>query len=185
MKKMGCFLLLLAFVQTAFAADPSEEGVPTSPLTVYCGGISGGAFFALNEELSEESEQFLRLSFINTILIKEKANLFIDVDWFAPGNNYGASLGFDFVLSRSQFQPLIGAGIGAHLFNKTGNEFGEDFGASATAHLGFLLDLTERVLIQVRAPFHIVFNADKDMGMGINIGFLFSDKFRRVGKLNY
>jgi len=182
------FILLTTcslFFHSAFSADPSEEGVKTTPVNVYSGGIGGGSFFALNEQLQDESEQYLKLSFINSIYLHKSINLFIDVDWFIPGSNFGTDLGFDLMLSRSDFIPFIGIGTGAHIFNKAGNEFGEDFGSSATAHLGFLLDLSDRLQIRIRVPYKIVFNADKDQGVGLELGFLFSDKFRRIKKLNY
>jgi hypothetical protein len=185
MKKTGFLWLLLVGIQLVFSADPSEEGVKTSPVTIYSGGIAGGAFFALSDELSEESEQYLKLAFINNIYVIEPVNLFVDVNWFAPGNNFGADLGFDLVFSRSDFQGFLGAGVGAHVFNKTGNEFGDDFGPSATAHVGFALGLGERVQVQARIPFHIALNAATDMCIGLDIGFLFSDKFKKVKKLNY
>jgi hypothetical protein len=186
MKKLAFILItvLIAFFP-AFSGDPTEEGIGTSPVTVYSGGIGAGAFFALSEEFRKESEQYLKLAFINSIQLKEKVDLFIDADWFLPGNNFGADLGFDFMFSRSAFSLFAGLGVGAHHFGKAGNEFGEDFGASATAHLGFLLDLSDRLLLRIRLPYHIVFNADKDMAVGLDIGFLFSDKFRRTKKLNY
>ncbi|MFC1584996.1 acyloxyacyl hydrolase [Fibrobacterota bacterium] len=157
----------------------------TTPLSVYSGGLGGGAIFALSERLSDESEQYLKLSFVNSLYLRENLNLFVDIDWFAPGGNYGADLGFDFMFSRSDLRPFMGAGLGAHLFDKKGRNFGENLGASATVHMGFLLDLTDRLQIRVRIPYHIVFNADKDQGIGVDLGFLFSDKFRRVKKLNY
>jgi hypothetical protein len=185
MRKTLIIFTALFCIQSALAADPSEEGVPTSPVTVYSGGIAGGAFFPLNDELEPESKSFLKLSFINTVHLTDHMELFLDADWFAPGNNYGMDLGFNFLLTSSGFRPFLGAGVGAHVFDKAGKDFGENFGPSATAHAGFLLDLSDRLQIQVRVPYHFTANQAKDHSIGLDIGFLFSDKFRHVKKLNY
>jgi len=183
---MRKFLLaLIIIVSGSLAADSSEKGVPTSPLVVYSGGIGAGSIFSLNDELSDESEQFLKLSFINSIHLQNNISMFLDLDWFIPGDNYGADLGFDFFLSQSAFRPLIGLGVGAHSFDKKGSDFGQTIGMSGTAHLGFLLDLTENMQIRVRVPYHFVANSTRDHAVGLDIGFLFSDKFRKVKKLNY
>ncbi|MFC1584636.1 hypothetical protein ACFL5V_03710 [Fibrobacterota bacterium] len=185
MIKYITLLISLVGLNAVLADDPSEKGVPTSPLTVYSGGIGGGAAFSLNDELSRESEQFFKLSFINSMRYKENLNLFMDVDWFIPGNNYGVDFGIDYLLSSSEFSPFLGMGVGAHYFDKEGADFGENVGASATVHLGFLLDLSDALQIRVRVPYHFTANDARDQAIGLDIGFLFSDRFRHIKKLNY
>jgi hypothetical protein len=168
-----------------WAGDPSEKGVPTSPLTIYSGGFGAGASHALNEELKARQENFLKLTFANTVFFTDNLAVFFDADWFLPGSNLGADIGFDFMLvSRGAFRPFIGAGIGAHYFDK-GNRFGDDFGPSGTAHLGFTIDLSDRVQMRVRVPYHLVGGETPDHLVGLDIGFLFSNQFRHVKKLDY
>ncbi|MBN2035231.1 MAG: hypothetical protein JW768_00680 [Chitinispirillaceae bacterium] len=186
MIKQACTITtLLAMCFSVWAGDPSEKGVPTSPLTVYSGGFGVGASRALNEELKAEQPNLVKLSFVNTVFFKKHIGVFFDVDWFLPGSNFGADLGFDFVLAdKSGFRPFIGAGVGAHYFDK-GNRFGEDFGPSGTVHVGFALDLTDRVQMRMRIPYNLVGNESPDHTIGLEVGFLFSNKHRRVLKLDY
>jgi len=67
MKKIVLLWVLSLGMFPAAASDPSEEGVPTSPVTAYSGGVAGGAFFVVSEKYSNEPEQYLKLAFINSI----------------------------------------------------------------------------------------------------------------------
>ena len=165
--------------------DPSEKGVPTSPLGIYTGGITVGAIRAMNDELKKEQSTFLKLSFTNSFYFREDMSLFLDADWFIPGKNFGADFGFDFIPFRGDVRPFIGAGVGAHYFTKPGVKFGDNFGPSGTVHLGCIIDLTDRVQIKVRVPLHIVGNEAVDQGAGIDIGMMFGSRFRNVKKLDY
>ncbi|MBN1307828.1 MAG: hypothetical protein JXA18_07920 [Chitinispirillaceae bacterium] len=182
---------LLVIVVTAIscgsvlhAADPSEEGVPTSPLKIYGGGFAVGALMSINEELQDVSKQFFRLSFVNTFSVRDHLGLFLDVDWFIPYMNAGADVGIDILFSRSDFRPFAGLGCGAHYIDRD-EEFGDSFGPSITAHAGFTLDLTDNVAVRMRLPYHIIFNERRDHGVGLDFGFIFSSRFKKVRKLNY
>jgi outer membrane protein W len=184
-KKVTAVAAILGMCLFVWADDPSEKGVPTSPLTIYSGGFGVGASHPLNDELKAEQSNYLKLSLVNTVFFKDNIAVFFDADWFAPGGNFGADLGFDFVIANSGgFRPFIGAGIGAHYFDK-GNDFGDDFGPSGTAHIGFALDLSDRVQMRVRVPYHLVGGETQDHLIGLDVGFLFSNKFRNVKKLDY
>jgi hypothetical protein len=173
---------VLCMCLSAWAGDPSEKGVPTSPLTIYSGGFGVGASRGLNDELKDN---YLKLTLANTVFFRDNVAVFFDADWFLPGSNFGADLGFDFMLtSKGDFRPFIGAGVGAHYFDK-GNDFSDDFGPSGTAHIGFTLDLSDRVQMRVRVPYHLVGSATPGHLIGLEAGFLFSNKFRRVKKLDY
>lgn len=185
MKLIPILTTLLLFSGTLFAADQSEKGVPTSPVTAYSGGFGIGAIYALNPELREKSEQFMKLSFINTLYFSNNASLFMDFDWLAPGNNSGMDMGFDLLLADGPVNPFMGMGVGIHILDKEGQNFGQNFGPSATIHMGMLLDLTDAMQIRIRVPYHLVGNAARDQGIGIDIGFLFKDRFSHVKKLNY
>ncbi|MBN1128152.1 MAG: hypothetical protein JXA71_04165 [Chitinispirillaceae bacterium] len=184
-KKITAVSAVLGMCLSTWAADPSEKGVPTSPLTIYSGGFGVGASHPLNDELKAQQSNFLKLTLANTVFFKDNVAVFIDADWFLPGSNFGADLGFDFMIrSSGTFRPFIGAGIGAQYFDK-GNDFGDDFGPSGTVHLGLVLDLSDHVQMRVRVPYHLVGSETPDHLIGLEVGFLFSNKFRRVKKLDY
>jgi hypothetical protein len=183
-KKAIVLAAILSMAATIAAEDPSEKGIPTSPLTIYSGGIGVGAFRSLNKDLQAEQEIFLKVSFENTVYFKENIGVFIDVDWFIPGNNYGADLGFDFIPVTGSFRPFIGAGVGAHYFDKTG-KFGDNIGPSGTVHIGVALDLTNRVQMRIRVPYFVTADKANDQTIGAEIGFLFSGRFKNIKKLNY
>ena len=184
MKRTIVTASILICAVLAAADDPSEKGVPTSPLTIYSGGLGAGAFLSLNEELKRESNEFLKLSFINSIYFKDYLSLFIDINWFGPGSNFGADLGMDFLLADSDFKPFMGMGVGAQYFDKKG-DFGDNFGPMVTLRLGFLLDVTDRLQVRLCVPYYFVANETRDNTAGMEIGLLFSDRFRKVRKLNY
>jgi hypothetical protein len=185
MNKKIFFLIGAVCLNIVYATDDSERGVPSSPLTIWSAGIGAGGVVALNDELRAQSEQLLKLSFLNSIYITDRVNLFCDLDWFGPGSNFGADLGADFLLMDGRFRPFLGLGAGAHYFEKNGNNFGRNFGPSITAHIGFVLDVTERVHVQVRLPVYLVANTTRDQAAGVEIGMLFSRPYRYVKKLKY
>jgi len=174
-------------IQTAFASDPSEKGVPTSPLSIYSGGLGLGAMRAINDSLKNQTKNstFLKVSFINSVYLMENMSLFIDVDWLAPGLNFGTDFGFDIYATNTQFRPFIGAGLGVRYFDKEKVRFGDKFGPSGTVHAGVVFDVTEQLQMRFRMPYQITANETFDQTVGFDIGFLFSDKFRKVKKLNY
>ncbi len=185
MKKIVASLLLMAVVaQVALAGDPSEQGVKTSPLKIYAGGIGAGAMLPLNEEFETYKTRFLKLSFINTWQFQEYTALFLDMNWYAPDNDFGLDAGFDFLLSSSSFRPFFGFGIGGHYFEKT-DDFNKNFAPSASAHVGFMVDITESVQVRLRIPYVVMLNESRDHGAGFDMGVMFTDKLRKVRKLNY
>jgi hypothetical protein len=184
MKKVMVLAALVGLAQVAWADDPSEKGVPTSPLTIYSGGIAIGGVHSLNNELKDEQPQFLKLSFVNTVYFREHVGVFFDVDWLLKGTNVGADLGFDFQPFSGVFRPFIGAGVGARYFDKKGS-FGDNIGPSGTVHAGFSLDLSETVQMRVRVPYYVVANKAQDHAIGLDVGFLFSNRYRTIKKLNY
>lgn len=184
-KQVAVVAALLGLVQAALAEDPTEKEIPTSPVTIYSGGFGVGGFRALNKELKKEQLNFLKLSFENTVYFKENIGVFFDADWFAPGNNFGADIGFDFQPLTGDFRPFLGLGVGAHYFEKAGGEFGNNFGPSGTIHVGFTVDLSDQVQMRMRVPYYMVGNEVTDHTVGMEVGFLFSGKFRHIKKLNY
>jgi hypothetical protein len=183
MRKAIVFAAVLGMA--AWAGDPSEKGVPTSPLRIYSGGFCAGGVQAINEKLQDEQKNYLKLSLQNMWMFRKHAAVFFDINWFLPGVNPGLDLGFDFVPMTGSFRPFVGAGIGGHYFDKQSGKFGDKFGPSATIHAGFAIDLTDRAQVRFRVPYYIIANATDDQLAGFEVGFLFSPRFKHVKKLNY
>ncbi len=184
MNKYKIIFILLVWGAPLFSEERKRLVATESPLITYSAGFAGGAFTAMNDELREKSDNFLKLSFANNIALSDQLNFFMDLNYFGPGNNYGGDVGMDFILPTGRFQPFLGMGVGFHHFDKKGT-FGENIGVSGTIHLGFLVRLTDMVTLRVRAPFHFVANVDRDYLAGIDIGFLFSDRLWKTKKLTY
>jgi|WetSurMetagenome_2_1015567.scaffolds.fasta_scaffold477247_1 hypothetical protein len=183
MRKAIVFAVVLGMA--AWAGDASEKGVPTSPLRIYSGGICAGGVQALNTKLQDEQKNYLKLSLQNRWSFRKNAAVFFDINWFLPGVNPGADIGFDLIPMAGSFHPFIGAGIGGHYFDKSTGKFGDKFGPSATVHVGFSLDLTDRAQVRMRVPYYYVGNKTEDQVVGVEVGFLFSGRFKHVQKLNY
>ena len=177
-------LFLLSGFATASGNDPTEKDVFKSPLHVYSGGIGAGAFYSMSEELRAQNEQTLKFTQTNLLNIKEDLALFFDLDAYFPDFSWGANLGFDFMPGNSGFRPLIGFGAGMNTFEK-GLPFGNELGASITAHVGFILGLTEKMKIRMRIPYTFVTNDTRDQVVGLDISFLWSSRFSHIKKLNY
>lgn len=185
MKRFWLMTAVLASCYSSlYAADPSEQGVYTSPLTTYGWGLGVGGVAAINDELRDKSENFLRVSFVNSVFFKDRVSIFFDASWYAPGVNFGGDVGVDYFLSKSDFRPFLGIGVGAAYFDKT-DDFGDNIGPSATAHLGFLFDINESVQLRFRMPFTYILNETRDQFGGLEVSVLISDKFKRVKKLEY
>lgn len=184
MKKILTLLPILLCMQIAIA-DSSEDSVSKSPLSVYSGGISAGGFKSFTDDLNDVSSVFLKVSFLNMVYLNDKINLFFDIDWFIPGKNVGSDFGVNFLLATSKFKPLFGIGAGAHYFHRDKSDFGDNIGISGKVHIGFLLDVTETVAVSCRIPCHITGNTKIDGCIGFEAGLVFSNKYKKVKKLNY
>lgn len=175
---------VVLFTSNLFASDPSEKGIYTSPLTTYSWGLGAGGVVALNKELKRESNNYLKVSFVNSVYFKEHVSVFFDANWYGLGLNFGGDVGVDYYLSKSDFRPFLGIGVGAAYFDKTDN-FSDNIGPAATVHLGFIFDINESVQLRFRAPYTYVANEARDHYAAIDVGLLFTDKFKRVKKLEY
>ena len=151
----------------AHAADPSEEGVPTSPLKIYGGGFATGALVSLNEELQEVSRQFFRLSMVNTFTVRNGG--------VGVGNVLDVSL-----LALTPRRLGRGFGVGGHYIDRD-EAFGDAFGPSLTAHAGFSFDLSDHVAVRMRLPYHFVLTERRDHAAGLDFGFIFSNRFSVPG----
>jgi hypothetical protein len=158
-----------------------------SYISPYSIGLGGGVISSLNDELIDESPAFLKLSVSQSIHFQERWMAGLDLDWLAPGNNWGGDLTLDYLLATGNFKPFIGAGGGFRYFDKTGSSFGNDIGASGTVHAGMLLDVLDELQLRIRVPFHVVANTAGDRGVGVDVAFLFSSPLRntKIKKLQY
>lgn len=183
MKKMIVMLVMIC-TGLVFAEDESEKSVAKSPLKVYSGGLGVGSIVSINEELQNKSKQFVSVSLINSVYLQDHISLFIDANWFGPGENFAANIGADFFMTKSGFRPFVGLGVGVQYFDKT-DDFGDNIGPAGTVHAGFLLDVTDQFQVRFRVPYYAVANETRDHAAGLEVGFLFSPRFKNVKKLNY
>ncbi len=184
MPKIRLYLSLAlvgAFVNAFGAENSAGKLVSLKP---YSAGVQVGALGALNDDLADYSGQFLEFSFIQQFEVSPRVNMFLDLDYMLPDNNFGGRLGGDYLFASGGFRPFVGMGIGMHYFEKDGG-LAESFGPSATAHFGFLFDVMDEVQLRVRVPYLFVLNKSRDNLAGLEIGMLFSSPHRktRVQKL--
>lgn len=186
------FLPLLALAALPVAAEdlnlnekPDTVKVALSPYSL---GIGAGAIAALNPELKNESEMFFKVSVIQSIALNDFVTVGLDLDWLFPGANWGGALNLDYTMPVGRgLKPFIGVGAGMNSFDKSGQDFGQGFGPSATVHAGLLLDVMDELQLRIRVPFTIVADHDGDRTVGLDIGLLFSSPHRntKVKKLVY
>jgi hypothetical protein len=193
---MAIRTLALAALLGAAAAAPSARAedlnLNEKPDTVlaslapYSMGLGAGVISAVNDELSDRSAAFLKLSVIQSVQVSDHMAVGLDLDWMLPGQNWGGDLTIDYKMLTGAIKPFIGIGGGIRYFDK-GRPFGEDLGASGSLHAGLLLDVMDELQLRIRVPYHVVANKTTDQGVGIDVGFLFPSPLRapKVKKLKY
>jgi hypothetical protein len=156
-------------------------------LSPYSLGLGGGVLSSLNDELSDRSPTFLKLSLVQSIQFQDHWIAGLDLDWMLPGQSWGGDLTLDYLLATGGFKPFLGIGGGFRYFDKHGSDFGNDIGAAGTVHAGMLLDVLDELQLRIRVPFHVVANTAGDRGVGVDVAFLFSSPLRnsKVKKLKY
>jgi hypothetical protein len=185
------FAALLALAgQTVMAEELNLNETPDTvqvSLSPYSFGVGGGVITSLNDELSDRSPAFMKLSLIQSITFAERFNMGMDLDWLLPGQNWGLDLSLDYLLATGSIKPFLGAGGGFRYFDKRGSSFGNDIGAAGTVHAGMLIDVLDELQLRIRVPFHFVGNTAGDRGVGVDLGILFSSPHRntKVRKLKY
>ncbi len=156
----------------------------TSPLSTYAWGAGLGAVSPLNLSLSEKGDIF-KLQFANSLYIQRNVELFMDLNWVLADPSLGLDVGFDYVPMNSRFRPFGGMGLGIHTFPRSGQSYREALGPSVTAHLGFMADIGRRLQLQLRVPYHLTLNKDRDQILGFEIRLMFSGPYRDVKVLHY
>lgn len=193
---MAIRTLALAALLGAAAAAPSARAedlnlnekpdTVQASLSPYSLGLGAGVISAVNDELSNRSAAFLKLSVIQSMQFTDHLAAGLDLDWMLPGQNWGGDLTLDYLMATGAIKPFVGIGGGIRYFDKTG-PFGDNIGASGTVHAGLILDVIDEMQLRIRVPYHVVANKAMDQGVGIDVGFLFSSPLRttKVKKLKY
>jgi hypothetical protein len=190
MRKILSVLAVAAVLPGAlFAAggDRSEAGVPTSPLKILSYG-AGAAVMAATFDDAEEWGSAFGLSSNFLWRFMDNAALFADINWYYYENakNAGAEIGMDYFFASSSVRPFAGAGIGAHYYGDPARPDRDyKLGPSVRAHVGVEVGMTETVALRVMAPFRFTMTKANDVSVGLEVGFLYSDKVSKVRKLNY
>ena len=193
---MGIRSLAWAFSLSAVAAASSARAedlnlnekpdTVQASLSPYSLGLGAGVVSALNDELSDQSAAFLKLSVIQSMQFGEHVAAGMDLDWLLPGQNWGGELTLDYLMATGAIKPFVGVGGGFRYFDKPG-AFGDNLGAAGSVHAGLMLDVMDEMQLRIRVPFHVVANKAGDQGVGLDVGFLFSSPLRttKVKKLKY
>jgi hypothetical protein len=193
---MAIRTLALAALLGAAAAAPSARAedlnlnekpdTVQASLSPYSLGLGAGVISAVNDELSNRSAAFMKLSVIQSIQFTDHMAAGLDLDWMLPGQNWGGDLTLDYLMATGAIKPFVGVGGGIRYFDKAG-PFGDNIGASGTVHAGLLLDVIDEMQLRIRVPYHVVANKAMDQDVGIDVGFLFSSPLRttKVKKLKY
>ncbi len=155
-------------------------------LSPYSLGLGAGVISAVNEELSDRSAAFLKLSVIQSLQFTDHLAAGLDVDWMLPGQTWGGELTFDYLMATGAIKPFVGIGAGFRYVDKAG-DFGDNVGAAGSVHAGLLLDVMDELQLRIRVPYHVVANKTMVQGVGLDVGFLFSSPLRttKVKKLKY
>jgi hypothetical protein len=184
MKKSGLITSVCISILLMGSIVSAEETVSGSRLKIYSGGFSLGGSKPVSDSLEAFAEGMGNLSFVNTFFFRENVSFFWDVNWFFPKANLGTDLGIDFVLLTGDVRPFIGAGAGVQYFDKS-EEFSDNIGPSAVIHAGVAFELTDAVDVKVFVPYHIVMNKTRDQTVGVQFALMFSNRFKKVKKLEY
>jgi hypothetical protein len=186
---LAALLGVAAAAPSARAEDLNLNEKPDTvqaSLSPYSLGLGAGVVSAINDELSNESAAFLKLSVIQSLQFTEHTAAGLDLDWMLPGQNWGGELTFDYLMLTGSIKPFVGIGGGFRYFDKAG-PFGDNLGAAGSVHAGLLLDVLDEMQLRIRVPYFVVANKAGDQGVGLDVGFLFSSPLRttKVKKLKY
>lgn len=183
------FALLLA-AGSARAEDLNLNDRPettTVALSRYAIGPSIGVLGAVSGDMSDISQQFLSLSLAQSIRFQENWDLGLDVDWWAPGNNWGGMMSVSYLFGSAAFRPFVGAGAGLRSLDYDNEPFGKGLGVEAMVDAGLYLDVLDNLQMRVRVPYRVIANSHQDQAAGLDVSLLFSSGMRRtkVKKLTY
>lgn len=183
------FALLLA-AGTARAEDVNLNDRPETTqvaLSRYAIGPAIGVLGAVSGDMSTISQQFLSLSLAQSIRFRENWDMGLDVDWWAPGNNWGGDMSVSYLFGDAAFRPFVGAGAGLRSLDYNGEKFGKGLGVEGLVAAGLYLDVLDNLQMRVRVPYRVIADSHHDQAAGLDVSLLFSSGLRktRVKKLTY
>lgn len=169
-----------------------ETQEPVRRRSLYAGGISLGYLYPVGEsyawlEIDSTSRGVFRrvhspvhmprLAWVNTWEFRENLILDFDAVWYYP-HSLGGDLSIQYLLSRADFAPFVGGGVGIHWVrgDDEAPETKTNTGPALNAQAGLILFRTYDIHVVARGQYHVVFNSDKDHGPGFDIGVVYQRK---------
>lgn len=190
MRYSPLFILTGLLAGAAFSEDVdlnNHADTSVVSLAPYSIGPALGVVGAVDGDLTQISEQFLSVSLVQTVRFRENWDLGIDLDWWAPGHNYGGNLNVSYVFLIGALQPFFGAGAGIRSLDYEGEPLGKGLGVEGLVQAGIYLDVMDNMQMRVRVPYRYIANSHRDQAAGLDIALLFSSPLRKtkVKKLSY
>ncbi len=188
---LAAFVALLAAAPSNVAAEEinlnTRPETTTVALSQYAIGPGIGVLGAVSGDLTEISEQFLTLTLAQSIRFRENWDLGLDVDWWAPGNNWGGTMSVSYLFGDMAFRPFVGVGAGLRSLDYDDEAFGKGLGVEGLVQAGLYLDVLDNLQMRVRVPYRFIANSHRDQAAGLDVSLLFSSSMRktRVKKLTY
>ena len=184
------FVLTGLFAGAALAENVDlTEHADTSivSLASYSVGPAIGVVGAVDGDLTRISDQFLSVSIAQSVRFREQWDLGIDLDWWAPGNNFGGDMNISYVFGNGALQPFVGAGVGIRSLDYDNEPMGKGLGAEGLVQAGLFLDVMDNMQMRVRVPYRFIANSHRDQAAGLDVALLFSSPLRKtkVKKLSY
>jgi hypothetical protein len=190
MRYSSLFVLtgLLAGAASAEDVDLTERAdTSIVSLAPYSIGPAVGVVGAVDGDMSQISQQFLSVSIAQSIRYREQWDLGLDLDWWAPGNNFGGNMSISYVFGNGALQPFVGAGAGIRSLDYEGEPLGKGLGVEGLVQAGLFLDVMDNLQMRVRLPYRFIANSHRDQAAGLDVALLFSSPLRKtkVRKLTY
>ena len=156
-------------------------------LARYSIGPGIGVLGAVAGDMSDISPQLLSLTLAQSIRYRENWDLGLDVDYWAPRNNWGGTMSVSYLIGNAAFRPFVGLGAGLRSLDYEDEPFGKGLGVEGLVHAGAYLDVLDNLQLRVRVPYRVIANTHKDQAAGLDVSLLFSSGMRttRVKKLTY
>jgi hypothetical protein len=185
-------LFLLALTSAAVTAQAEDVNLNSRPETTtvalsrYALGPGIGVVGSVSGDMTEISEQFLSLSLSQSIRFRDNWDMALDLEYWAPGSNWGGTMAVSYLIGNAAFRPFIGAGVGLRTLDYD-EPFGKGLGAEGLVHAGMYLDVLDNLQMRVRVPYRFIANSHRDQAAGLDVALLFSSSMRKtkVRKLEY
>ena len=176
--------LAAALAPTRAAAEPinlnTTPDTTVTALSQWAFGPGVGVVGAAAGDLSLISEQFLSLSVANSIRFRQNWDLGIDLEWWAPGSNFGGNMSMSYLFGNAAFRPFVGVGAGIRSLDYEGEPFGKGLGVEGLVQAGLYLDVLDNLQLRVRVPYRVIANSHGDQAAGLDVAMLFSSPLRKT-----